>query len=53
MDNRGDLVSAVEDTHVRGDSHPYGSQSRGEIPLRPRSRRSSVPRSPIASCSER
>ena len=35
MDDRGDLVSAVEDTRVREDSHTTGSQSRSEVPLPP------------------
>ena len=35
MDDRGDLVSAVEDTRVREDGHPTGGQSRRQIPLPP------------------
>ena len=53
MDDRGDLVSAVEDARVREDSDPTGSQSRSQTPLPPALEASSVPCSPSASCSER
>ena len=35
MDDRGDLVAAVEDTRVREDGHATRGQGRGEIPVPP------------------